>query len=293
MSAPRAWLPLYPADFIADTMHLSAEEIGAYMLILMAMWRAGGSLPDDDATIARIARLSRHKWNGMRATIRAFLVAESGRLTQKRLTAEYEKAQKALQIFAEKGRQGGNAKALKNNNTPLAGASAGLLRKASSSPSPITDVSEPSGSSPSVSVSEDKSSSTVPGRAKPTPAVRQADIDQIWLEAPRASRERSSRADVARAVKAAVQRGGRLDEIRPALARYFASDQAQREDWRACKGLHRLIECDRWRDWSATAEIVSIAAARPTPTPEQQAAELAYVRRLAKEQGVSDDILEA
>lgn len=34
----RPWMPLYIGDFIADTAHLSAEETGAYILLIMHYW---------------------------------------------------------------------------------------------------------------------------------------------------------------------------------------------------------------------------------------------------------------
>ena len=41
-------MPMYWDAYIADTTHLSTEEHGAYLLLLAAMWRRDGSVPDDD-----------------------------------------------------------------------------------------------------------------------------------------------------------------------------------------------------------------------------------------------------
>lgn len=130
-------------------------------------------------------------------------------------------------------------------------------------------------------ISDANASST--GSATPTPAVRQADVDLIWNDAPRASRHRSSKADTAKALRSAAQRGYRPEEIRPALANYFASEQATRDDWIACKGLHRIIECDRWKDWVDSAEVLAFPS-RPPPDPEKLER---YLAQLEMEQNLA------
>ena len=53
----RSWmLFFYIPDFLADTMHLSASETGAYLCLIMDYWLHDG-LPDDDHKLAAIARL--------------------------------------------------------------------------------------------------------------------------------------------------------------------------------------------------------------------------------------------
>jgi uncharacterized protein YdaU (DUF1376 family) len=64
-------MPLYVADYIADTGHLSATEHGAYLLLIMHYWQ-NGSLPVDDVRLARIARMTQKEWAKSCATIAAF-----------------------------------------------------------------------------------------------------------------------------------------------------------------------------------------------------------------------------
>jgi uncharacterized protein YdaU (DUF1376 family) len=48
------WMPIFWGDFLANTMHLSAQEVGAYFLLIAHAWEHGGRVPYDNARIARI-----------------------------------------------------------------------------------------------------------------------------------------------------------------------------------------------------------------------------------------------
>lgn len=125
-------MPFFVDAYIADTMHLTTEQHGAYLLLLMAMWRAGGALQGDDVKLARITRLSPKRWQAARPVVLAFFRrSEDGTLTQKRLKKEWEFVlQKSLQNVIN-GSIGGKRKALKYNNTELANAKKTEWRKAS------------------------------------------------------------------------------------------------------------------------------------------------------------------
>lgn len=121
MSAP-PYMPFYVGDYLADTTHLTTTEHGAYLLLLATMWRAGGSLPADDAKLARFARLTPAQWARIKGTILTFFSMEDGQITQGRLSREMERHSKAVKQRRDSGSLGGIAKALKNNVVPLAGA---------------------------------------------------------------------------------------------------------------------------------------------------------------------------
>jgi uncharacterized protein YdaU (DUF1376 family) len=64
-------MPLYVADYLADTAHLDATASGAYLHLIMHYWQNGG-LPDDDRQLARIAKVSSHNWKKLCPVIRKF-----------------------------------------------------------------------------------------------------------------------------------------------------------------------------------------------------------------------------
>lgn len=89
---PDIWMPFYVSDYLADTMHLSRDEHGAYMLLLMAMWMSNGSLQDDDRKLAAITKSTPREWKSMRPTLASFFIIDQGVWTQKRLTVEMKLA---------------------------------------------------------------------------------------------------------------------------------------------------------------------------------------------------------
>ncbi len=82
-------MPLWTDAYLGDTTHLSTVEHGAYLLILMAMWRAGGELPSDEDMMCRITRLRLNHWRKMAPVIMAFFrEVRPGVITQARLADE-------------------------------------------------------------------------------------------------------------------------------------------------------------------------------------------------------------
>lgn len=93
------WMPLYIGDYLADTLQLSAEQHGAYLLMLMHQWHAG-SVPDDAVALCQIChvRISRYAASVRPILERYFVLGSSGwqnhRLSveRERATARYAKA---------------------------------------------------------------------------------------------------------------------------------------------------------------------------------------------------------
>jgi hypothetical protein len=71
------WMPVYIGDYLADTMHLSTEQHGAYLLLLFHLWRRG-ILPDDNVVLAQITGLSISAWSTARAVLGEFFEIRDG-----------------------------------------------------------------------------------------------------------------------------------------------------------------------------------------------------------------------
>jgi uncharacterized protein YdaU (DUF1376 family) len=97
-------MPLYVADYLADTGHLSTVQHGAYLLLIMHYWRTSG-LPDDDVKLAKITRLPLRIWvDAVRPHIEPLF--QPG-WKHKRVEAELVKQEAIKQKRAAAGQMGG------------------------------------------------------------------------------------------------------------------------------------------------------------------------------------------
>lgn len=114
-------MPWFTDSYLADTIDLSDAEHGSYCLLLMAMWRAGGSLPDDPGLLSRIAKVPAKAWPKRWLVLsRFFSKTYDNRLTQKKLAETYRKAIERRDKYVENGKKGAEAKALKNQEAAQA-----------------------------------------------------------------------------------------------------------------------------------------------------------------------------
>ena len=105
----RPWMPLYIADYLADTAHLNAAESGAYLHLIMHYWQHGG-LPDDDVLLGRIAKMTAEQFSNSRALLKQFFFDD---WKHARIEHELKEAEAAYSRRATAGRAGGLAKSVK------------------------------------------------------------------------------------------------------------------------------------------------------------------------------------
>lgn len=119
------FMPLWVADFTSKTLDLDSKEVGAYMLILMAMWGRDGVLPSDQKKLQRVARCGRD-WPKVWAAIEHYFTVDGDTISNRRLTEELQKVAAKRAVSSQSGSLGGLAKALKTKKQALANATVSL-----------------------------------------------------------------------------------------------------------------------------------------------------------------------
>lgn len=116
-------MPMYWDAYLADTTHLTCEEHGAYLLLLAAMWRRDGSVPNSDPDIARILHLGPAKWRRIKQRLSPFLNITENTITQQKLTKTWKKTQEKITKNKINGALGGRTNTKENKDIDKANGS--------------------------------------------------------------------------------------------------------------------------------------------------------------------------
>lgn len=110
MKKPDTWMPVYPAAYLANTLHLNAAQHGGYFLLLMHGWKNGGILPLADAELQNITRMKDREWKESRGVLLAFFDKGPNGYSQDRQLEEIAKAEKMVEGKSKAGRAGAQAR---------------------------------------------------------------------------------------------------------------------------------------------------------------------------------------
>ncbi len=97
MSSKYPYLPLFIDAYVSDTRHLTLEEHGAYLNLLMEAWsRPSCSLPDDDKYLSRVLGIGLEDWAELKPAVMKFWKYDGRSRTwmQKRLNKERDYVKK-------------------------------------------------------------------------------------------------------------------------------------------------------------------------------------------------------
>ena len=111
MMAALPYMQFYVADYLADTTHLTAEEHGAYMLLLFSYWQTGKPLRID--RLATVARIPNDRWPSVAETLSEFFHITETHWIQFRVESDLESVNSKVMTASNAGKASAKAKALK------------------------------------------------------------------------------------------------------------------------------------------------------------------------------------
>ncbi|MEH3452392.1 YdaU family protein [Phytobacter diazotrophicus] len=96
------YMQLYIADYLADTMHLSTEEHGAYLLLMFNYWQTGRAIPK--TRLAKIARMSNERWNSVEESLSEFFTDNGEEWVHDRIEQDLESVHAKLEQRSAAGK---------------------------------------------------------------------------------------------------------------------------------------------------------------------------------------------
>ena len=110
------YMPLFIDDYLKDTIHLSAEEHGAYVLLIMHYWQKERALDNSEGRLTKVVRMTPKRWAIVQKSLEEFFTIENdvwshGRIEFELLKA-FNKSKQARYAASEGVRKRANEKSL-------------------------------------------------------------------------------------------------------------------------------------------------------------------------------------
>ncbi len=105
-----AWMPLWIGAYLADTMALSRDSHGGYLLLLFAYWRNKGPLAANDEDLAGITKATPAEWKKLRPRLEKFFTVEGGFWSHTRADKELAAAGIRKAAAVSKAKAGADAR---------------------------------------------------------------------------------------------------------------------------------------------------------------------------------------
>jgi uncharacterized protein YdaU (DUF1376 family) len=98
------WMPVYIGDYLGDTMHLTTEQHGAYILLIMHYWRSG-PIKVNESALRAITRMDAQAYARSIKEVMEFFTIKDGMYRHKRIEAEKKKANDNQKSNAERAKK--------------------------------------------------------------------------------------------------------------------------------------------------------------------------------------------
>ncbi|MFM0826849.1 DUF1376 domain-containing protein [Klebsiella oxytoca] len=107
------YMQLFIADYLADTMHLSTEEHGAYLLLMFNYWQTGRSIPK--SRLSKIARLSNDRWSSVEPSLKEFFNDNGAEWVHDRIERDLEMVRSSQRQKSDAGKASARARKVKKS----------------------------------------------------------------------------------------------------------------------------------------------------------------------------------
>lgn len=226
-------LPLFTDAYLGDTNHLTTIEHGAYLLLLISMWRSKEcQLPNDDKLLARYCRLTPAQWKRLKPVIMPFFDVENGYIIQQRLRDELSFVKRKSKSASK------NAKSrwLKNKETDHADAMQAQCDGNAPTPTPT----------PTEKNIDKKEAEAEAEKRKEEEDKINAEFDTIWKEYP-TKRNNPKKAAKDKYIRKRKD-GNTYDDILQGVKNYSAYCKQEKTEEKYIAQTVTWINQERWQD---------------------------------------------
>lgn len=101
------WFPMYPADYLKDTLDLTLEEDGFYTRALNQVYINKGRIPAEPERLQRLLRVNRVQYNRCKWILGKYFYKAGDAYGNRRADEEIAKAKERAEVARENGRKSG------------------------------------------------------------------------------------------------------------------------------------------------------------------------------------------
>ena len=113
------YMQLYVSDYLADTAHLTAQQHGAYMLLLMNYWQRGKALDNSHERLSHVARLSPEEWADAKPILEEFFIVDGNVWSHARVEDDLAKIREKSAKASFAGKRSSVARASNGRSTDV------------------------------------------------------------------------------------------------------------------------------------------------------------------------------
>lgn len=99
------YMQLYVSDYLADTAHLTAQQHGAYMLLLMNYWQRGKPLDNTNDRLSFVARMNPDEWQMNKQVLSEFFHIEGDIWYHNRIELDLSRVKTKSEQASEAGKR--------------------------------------------------------------------------------------------------------------------------------------------------------------------------------------------